>query len=361
MSKSLIKRYSLSDAEKYKRVIAAVHMVYRLVNSTYSTKELLIRLTRIICQLVGANSSSVHVLDEHSKSLSLIAVFNGKINILYEKKSDLARVTKDEKLVVKGSIIIRDRFIGLPLVSDESIGAVFMRRKPSEPAFEDFDREVLAVLSEQVVTAVKNLQMHEVQQKVILDSIRSMGKFFEKQGPLEFYEHAPVYYKVIQRLGEKLGLSESKIEALEYASILHDAGSVDIPYDILAKRGRLTSKEFRIIRDHPEKSVELIKPVTFLKPVLPIVLYHHERYDGKGYPCGLRGEEIPFGARLMAVIDAFEAIVAGRPYKKGLKFTQAIEELKKNRGTQFDPAVVDAFCKLSKETKFRKYLSMMGA
>jgi response regulator RpfG family c-di-GMP phosphodiesterase len=360
MTKMPDTNYCLSATEKYKRVIAAVHMVYRLVNSTYSTKELLIRLTRIICQLVGATSSSVHVLDERTKRLSLIAIFNGKINILHEKKSDLAKATKDEKLVVRGSTIVRSHFIGLPLVSDENIGAVFMRRKPSERPFEDFDREVLAVLSEQVVTAVKNLQMHEIQQKVILDSIRSMGKFFEKQGPLEFYEHAPVYYKVVQRLGEKLGMSESKIEALEYASILHDAGSVDIPYDILAKRGRLTAKEFRIIRDHPEKSVELIKPVTFLKPVLPVILYHHERYDGKGYPCGLKGEEIPFGARVMAVIDAFEAIVAGRPYKKGLKFSQAIEELKKNRGTQFDPSIVDVFCKLGKETKFRKYLSMMG-
>ncbi len=361
MPHTKIVKYNSSAQEKYKRVIAAVHMVYRLVNSTYSTKELLIRLTRIICQLIGASSSSVHVLDERTKKLSLIAVFNGKINILYEKRSDLIRATSDEKRVVRGSTIIRDHFIGLPLVSDENIGAVFMRRKPHERAFEDFDREVLAVLSEQVVTAVKNLQMHELQQKVILDSIRSMGKFFEKQGPVEFYEHAPVYYKVVQRLAEKLGMSERSITALEYASILHDAGSIDIPYDVLAKRGHLTAKEFKIIREHPERSVELIKPVTFLKPVLPVILYHHERYDGKGYPCGLKGRDIPLGARIMAVIDAFEAIVTGRPHKKGLSLAEAVDELKKNRGTQFDPDVVDAFCKLIQETKFRKYLSVMGA
>jgi HD-GYP domain-containing protein (c-di-GMP phosphodiesterase class II) len=302
----------------------------------------------------------VHVLDDHGKRLKLIAVFNGKINILYEKKADLGRASKEEKLVVKGATIVRERFIGLPLVSDENIGAVFMRRKPRERAFEDFDREVLAVLSEQVVTAVKNLQLHDLQQKVILDSIKSMGKFFEKQGPLEFYQHAPVYYKIIRRLSEKLGMKEKEIEALEYASILHDAGSVDVPYDILTKRGRLTPQEFRVLRSHPQKSVELIKPVAFLKPVLPIVLYHHERYDGKGYPSGLKGEEIPLGARVMAVLDAFEAMVEGRPYKKGMKFVEALEEIKRKKGTQFDPVVVDAFCKLCKETKFRKYLSLMG-
>ena len=125
-------RYSLSAKERYKRVIAAVHMVYRLVNSTYSTKELLIRLTRIICQLVGASSSCVHVLDNHGKKLKLIAVFNGKINILYEKKADLDKATRDETFVVRGGTIVRERFIGLPLVSDENIGAIFMRRTPRE-------------------------------------------------------------------------------------------------------------------------------------------------------------------------------------------------------------------------------------
>ncbi|MFA6378848.1 MAG: HD domain-containing phosphohydrolase [Candidatus Omnitrophota bacterium] len=361
MTKTLTIKYNLSSKEKYKRVIAAVHMVYRLVNSTYSTKELLIRLTRIICQLVGASSSCVHVLDNHGKKLKLIAVFNGKINILYEKKIDLDRkASRDERRVVKGDTIIRDRFIGLPLVSDENIGAIFMRRRPHDRSFGDFDREVLAVLSEQVVTAVKNLQLHELQQKVILDSIKSMGKFFEKQGPLEFYQHAPVYYKIIRRLAEQLGMKEKEVEALEYASILHDAGSVDVPYDILVKRGRLTPKEFRILQEHPKRSVELIKPVSFLKPVLPIVLYHHERYDGKGYPCGLKGEEIPLGARVMAVVDAFEAMVEGRPYRKGLNLHETVERIKKKKGTQFDPLVVDTFCKLCKETKFRNYLSTMG-
>ena len=171
--------YRLFSREKYSRVIAAVHMVYRLVNSTYNTKELLIRLTRIICQLVGASSSCVHVFDEQTKKLKFIAIFNGKVNILLEKKSDFKKISKEERLVAKGGVVVRSRFIGLPLVSDENIGAVFMRRKKTERPFDDFDKEVLSVLAEQVVTAVKNLQLHEMQQKVILDSIKSMGKFFE--------------------------------------------------------------------------------------------------------------------------------------------------------------------------------------
>ena len=353
-------RYNISSKEKYKRVIAAVHMVYRLVNSTFSTKELLIRLTRIICQLVGASSSCVHVLDDKGKHLKLIAVFNGKINILYERKADLAKATKDERSVVQGATIVRDRFIGLPLVSEENIGAIFMRRRPTQKPFEDFDREVLTVLAEEVVIAVRNLQLQELQQKVILDSIKSMGKFFANQGVQEFCQHAPAYYKIVQCLAEKMGMNEKDTEALEYASILHDAGSIDVPYHILSKQGRLTPAEFREIRRHPEKSVELIRPVSFLKPVLPIILYHHERYDGKGYPSGLRGEEIPLGARVMAVVDAAEAMLTRRPYKREISASRMTQEIRRQSGTQFDPKVVEAFCGLCDQTKFRKYLSIIG-
>ncbi|MDD3374768.1 MAG: HD domain-containing protein [Candidatus Omnitrophica bacterium] len=352
--------YCLSSREKYKRVIAAVHMVYRLVNSTYNTKELLIRLTRIICQLVGASSSRVHVLDEQTGKLKFIAIFNGRVNILLEKKSDFKKVSKDEKTVVRGGVVIRNRFIGLPLVSDENIGAVFMCRKRTELPFDDFDREVLSVLAEQVVTAVKNLQLHEMQQKVILDSIKSMGKFFEKYGPLNKSNHAPSYYNVVRCLAEELNMKEKDTRCLEYASILHDAGSVDVPCDILSKTSRLTPKEFKEIRKHPQKSVELIKPVAFLRPILPIVLYHHEWYNGMGYPSGLSGEDIPMGARVMAVADAFESMISARPYRKGKSLAEALKELQRQKGSQFDPVVVDAFCKIARQTKCKKYLSFMA-
>ncbi len=349
-----------SSKQKYKRVIAAVHMVYRLVHSTYNTNELLIRLTRIICQLVRASSSYVHIYDEKTKKLKLIAIFNGKINILLNKQSDFKKISLEERKVSQGGSIIKNRLIGLPLVSDQNLGAVFMKRKNNEPAFEDFDREILAVIAEQAVTAVQNLQLYEVQQKVILDSIKSMGRFFEQYGALKTSSHRPIYYKVVKSLAQELRMKEKDIESLDYASILHDSGSVDVPYDILSKKSRLTPEEFKSIYMHPQKSVDMIKPVAFLKPVLPIILYHHERYDGRGYPSGLKGKEIPLGARVMAVADAFEAMVCGRPYKKGKSFQEALDEIVKERGAQFDPQVVDVFLRLAKQTKFRKYLSLMG-
>ena len=134
-------------------------------------------------------------------------------------------------------------------------------------------------------------------------------------------------------------------------------GAIDVPYDILAKTSQLTSDEFKIIRNQPAKSVELIRPVEFLRPVLPIILYHHENYDGSGYPSGLKREQIPIGARIMAVVDAFEAMTIERPYKRRFSVSKAINEVKRNSGTQFDPKVVSVFVGLSKLKKFRKYLS----
>lgn len=343
--------------KKYRLILSAVHMVYRLVNSTYNAQELSLRLTRLLCQFIKAHSSSVYILDPKKKRIVLVAIFNNKINILKNKKKDLADISEKEKNVTRGYAIFEKHLIGLPLVADDNVGAIFIYRKKNEKPFSAFDREMLSVVAEQSVTAIKNLQLYEEQQRIILGSIKFIDKLLVRHGHA-VSTHTPVYFKIAQRLGEKLNMNKEGIESLYYASMLHDAGAIDVPYNILAKSSQLSPEEFKIIRDHPAKSVELIKPVDFLKPVLPIILYHHEKYDGTGYPSGLKKEQIPLGARIMAVVDAFEAMARGRPYKNSLSVKDAINELKCNSGTQFDPKVVDAFIDLSNEKKFRNYLRL---
>ena len=331
-------------------------MVYRLVNSTYNVEELALRLTRLLCQFIKANTSVIYILDQKKKKLILKASFNNKINILLTKKKDLAEITEREKKVLDGFALQESNMLGLPLVADETVGAIFVRRKRTEKPFEAFDREILSVVVEQSVTAIRNLQLYEEQQKVILGSIEFIGKLLEQHGNVLAKKHTPVYFYIVKLLGQKLNINQEGIKNLYYASILRDAGAIDVPYDILSKTSRLTSEEFKIIRNQPAKSVELIKPVEFLRPVLPIILYHHEHYDGSGYPSGLKKEQIPIGARIMAVADAFEAMTHERPYKQKLSFEDALIELKSNSGTQFDSKVVQAFIELSKQKKFRKYL-----
>lgn len=339
-------------------VLSAVHMVYRLINSTYNVKELSLRLTRLLCQFIRADSATIYIIDPQTGKVILIAIFDNKINILIDKKKEIAQhVEEQEKKVIDGYPVFQKHLIALPLVADDNFGAVFIRRRKKERAFSDSDKEILSVVTEQSVTAIKNLQLHEAQQKVILGSIQFIGKLLEKHGHASAMTHTPVFFKIVKCIGKKLGVDDDSIDSLYYASILRDAGAIDIPYDILSKTSQLSSEEFKVIRNQPARSVELIRPVEFLKPVLPIILYHHENFDGSGYPSGLKREQIPIGARIMAVVNAFEAMTIERPYRKRLSVNEAINEVRHNSGTQFDPKVVNVFVGLSKLKKFRKYLS----
>ncbi len=348
-------RNSSTPTKKYKLILSAVHMVYRLVNSTYNVQELVLRLTRLLCQFIQADSSSIYLLDSKTKKVRLKAIFDNKINILITKKKELAKISKEEQQVLEGYSIFSKHLIGIPLVAHDNIGAIFVKRRRKDPAFGEYDKDILSVVTEQSVTAIRNLQLYEDQQQVILGSIEFIGKLLEREGYRT--SHTPVFFDIVKTLAEALGMHEDDIDSLQYACILRDVGVIDVPYNILSKTSQLTAEEFKEIRQQPSRSVELIKPVEFLKPVLPVILYHHERYDGTGYPSGLKKEQIPLGARVMSVVDAFEAMTRERPYRQRLSVKEAINELKANSGTQFDPVVVQSFIELTKQKKFRKYLS----
>lgn len=149
-------------------------------------------------------------------------------------------------------------------------------------------------------------------------------------------------------IAKNLGLDDSKIEAIRIAGILHDVGNVTIPLGVLNKPGTLTEEEKMIIKGHPGLAEMILKKYPHMEEVLPTILYHHERYDGNGYPLGLKGDAIPLSARILAVAEAFQAMVSSRSYRERLPLDYAIEELRKNTGTQFDPEVVEAFIKIMK-------------
>lgn len=335
-------------------------MVYRLVNSTYNVQELSLRLARLLCQFIKADISTIYILETGKNKLALKAIFNNKINILVQKRKELDSLTKIEKRVLSGFCVYEEKIMGIPLVADDNIGAVIIHRRKNDEPFSEYDKEMLSVVSEQSVTAIKNLQLQQEHQNIILGSIKFIGKLLEQQGfqhENKMAMHAPAYFKIIKAIAEKLKVPEDSLDSLYYVSVLRDTGAIDIPYEILSKTSRLTPEEFKIIKMQPARNAALIEPVGFLKPVLPIILYRHEKYDGSGYPSGLKKEQIPLGARIVSVVDAFEAMTVKRPYKMRLSVDKAIVELKRNSGTQFDPKVIDAFVSLSKQRKFRNVLS----
>lgn len=148
-----------------------------------------------------------------------------------------------------------------------------------------------------------------------------------------------------------LGLSEKLQENLWRAAILHDIGKIGIPDAILNKPGLLTNEEWPIMKSHPERGENICSKLNFAREILPIIRYHHERYDGQGYPDGLKGESIPFLARIISISDAVDAITSERSYRSPRTFDIAISELKKGAGTQFDPVLVKKFVELYEQGK----------
>lgn len=151
------------------------------------------------------------------------------------------------------------------------------------------------------------------------------------------------------RTGRQLGLDEDYLRDVEIAAILHDIGKIGTPDHILRKAGPLTDAERAVIQKHAEYGWAVLRGIPGLDRASLLVLHHHETYDGTGYPAGLRGEDIPVGARIVAVIDAFDAMISSRPYRQGLSVDEAIRRLEQASGTQFDPEVTPRFVRLAGE------------
>ena len=159
---------------------------------------------------------------------------------------------------------------------------------------------------------------------------------------------------ILERLIQKTDqydLSSSVRRMIVTASALHDIGKIGIPESILKKQGRLNDEEYEIMKTHVTNSIEMIHFLPNMNYVIPAVLSHHERYDGKGYPRGLKGEDIPLLGRILAVCDSFDAMTTKRTYKEAMSIDYAISELEHNKGTQFDPKLAEAFIELLKEGK----------
>lgn len=164
-------------------------------------------------------------------------------------------------------------------------------------------------------------------------------------------EHVESTVAYATGIAKALDLPKDEIERIQQAAVLHDLGKIGISEKILLKHSKLSKKEFEIIKKHPQIGVDIIRPIKFLHSIISLIFYHHERWDGKGYPSGLRGEDIPIGARIIAIADVYQALISDRPYRKAFSKAQAVRIIKKGAGTQFDPHIVRVFLKILKKEK----------
>ena len=266
-------------------------------------------------------------------------------------------MSKEEPIVIEaGSKDLPSEFSSIPddlksyicfplKTPSRKIGVLNLIRSAGRDSFSNLDLEIVNVLASQASISIENVRLYQNIHDNYLKTIRAFALAVEAKDEYT-HGHSENVMKYTVVLAKKLGLSDSEIELVKYAGLLHDIGKIGISELILNKAGRLTSQEFEEIKRHPELGARIIEDVPFLKSLVPLVLHHHEFFTGGGYPSGIAGSEIPFGARILSVSDAYEAMTSNRPYRNALPQDEALNILRKESGRQFDPQIVEAFLEI---------------
>ena len=236
--------------------------------------------------------------------------------------------------------------LSVPLkLRDHPIGVITVLRDDAARTFTEDDELLLESIGSQVAVALENYRLNLDVERTSLETILALALAVEAKDPYSAGHSKRVGYYAAQ-IGEEMGLDEEMLRTLNDAGILHDIGKIGIKDEILLKPGPLTPEEQRIMQQHPMIGEAIVKPIRSLSKVVELVRCHHERFDGKGYPAGLKGEALPLGARILSVADAYDSMVTDRPYRKRLPLEEAKAELRRSAGTQHDPVPVEAFLRV---------------
>ncbi len=236
--------------------------------------------------------------------------------------------------------------LAVPLIArGRVIGVLQLLNPVGRPAFDADDLRRLRLFAGPLAHALENARRYAAERRLFYETVTALAEAVEKRDPYTGgHLHRVVAYSLL--LGRELGLEAEALEQLALGATLHDIGKIGVPDFVLLKPARLEPAEAELMRRHTLDGAELVSRIASLAEVLPIVRSHHERLDGSGYPDGLAGAAIPLAARIVAVADTFDAMTTSRPYREGLPFTVAAEEITRYAGTQHCPEVVAAFARL---------------
>jgi len=222
------------------------------------------------------------------------------------------------------------------------LGVLNISRRSGSQPYTRSELEVLSVLCGQFAVAIRNAELLADVQRLQFGAVDALIQTIEAKDPYT-RGHSERVADYCGDIAREMGLTSSEAEDIRWAAQLHDIGKVGVPDSILLKPSQLTPDEMTVVEDHPMASAAIVAPLNLSRPMMELILHHHERYDGTGYPDGLAAEEIPLPARIASVADAFEAMTSDRAYRAPLPVAKAMDELERGRGTQFDPNVVDRF------------------
>lgn len=349
--------------------LSTMHTISQAFTSTLDYQEVVSVVAKKVGALFDAQYASVLLPDEGSKYLNIVASYKLSAEYVWtiNKKHRIPigvgpigrSFSEGRTLTIENIDTAADyepwkniasaqnyaSLVALPLTcKGQAIGVICIYF--SEPRV--FSSDVISLLStiaNEAAIAIDNARVYENLQDAFVGTIRSLAETIDAKDSYTrgHSERVSLYSEAIAR---GLGINGTELQTIRYAGYLHDVGKIGIPDHILTKPGKLTVEEFMVIKKHPVLSERILRPVNFPYPVQSIVRHHHERYDGKGYPDGFCQEEIPLGARILFVADAYEAMTSDRPYRKALSNHMALEELMRNKGTQFDPRIVEVFARI---------------
>lgn len=355
--------------------LSALRTMERAINSSLDLRETLYVLLDQVGQLLHVNASSVLLLNKKTLTLDLQArrgfrtgsgVFPrqkigeglaGKV-VMLDHMYHVPHLDQVADECGLADYLVEEEFvayIGVPLkAKDQVVGVLELwHRQPIQPNLEW--TEQLEIMSGQAAIAIENATLFEEMQSFTLELESAYDKTLEGWArALELRDrdtegHTRRVIDLTLRLARELGIPERRLVHIRRGAMLHDIGKMGIPDRILLKPGSLDENEWLLMRRHPEYAQEMLNPIPFLRKALEIPLYHHERWDGSGYPRGLGGGEIPLAARIFAVVDVWDALLSDRPYRAAWKEADVRDHLEKHAGILYDPDVVKVFLRILDE------------
>jgi len=276
------------------------------------------------------------------KTLASEVLRSGRMQYIPDLSEAAGLPALESRLLKNGLMSI----IRMPLLVKEEIAAVLCVGSRRASAFTPADLATLERLAAQIGVALENARLLSDMEQLFLGTVKSLSSAIDAKSPWTagHSERVTAYALLV---GEEMGLSGEEMKDLELAGLLHDIGKIGISEAILDKPGRLTDEEFEAVKKHPGKGADMLAAIKQLRHITPAIRYHHENYDGTGYPEGLKGEAIPLLARILTVADTYDSMRADRPYRTGRTMEFIVEEFSRCSGTQFDPKVVNIFLEIS--------------
>ncbi|MCX7991409.1 MAG: HD domain-containing protein [Proteobacteria bacterium] len=351
-----------------------LYRISRCLTTVLNPDDVIKMIVEKSVQIMKAKTGSLMLINDTKDSLYIKYAIGMDENII---KNTLVKVgdsvagwvAKEAKPLIVKNIETDERFkkiskdkyetrslISSPgIIKGEVLGVLNVNNKLDGSEFTEDELELLNTLAGQTAVSLENAKLYTDLQKSYFDTIRALVNAIEAKDKYTRGHSERVTCYALE-IGKRLNLTPKRMEILQHAAILHDIGKIGTDLNILNKSGFLTIEEFEVVKEHPLVGSQILDPISFLEDVKSIIAEHHERYDGKGYPLGKKGEEISLESRIIAICDAFDAMTSDRPYRKALNLETALEEIKRCAGTQFDPQLVDIFALIIEENPSCMYL-----